>query len=119
MIFQLILSHTITKFNPSNNVHAQKIEYWELREFRMSQRKDIRQKITYADNIEELEKGGELLVNPTEYIIEEVQAGEDIIRMRNGCFLAMSRKLSVNQRITISGKNEYRFFFQNHCYFFE
>ena len=56
-------------------------------------------------------------MNPTEYIIEEVQAGEDIIRMRNGCFLAMSRKLSVNQRITISGKNEYRFFFQNHCYF--
>nr|MDE7048867.1 hypothetical protein [Lachnospiraceae bacterium] len=83
----------------------------------MSQRKDIRQKITYADNIEELEKGGELLVNPTEYIIEEVQAGEDIIRMRNGCFLAMSRKLSVNQRITISGKNEYILFFQNHCYF--
>ncbi len=58
----------------------------------MSQRKDIRQKITYADNIEEPEKGGELLVNPTEYIIEEVQAGENIIRMRNGFFFGYVKK---------------------------
>ena len=71
-------------------------------EFRMSLRKDIRQKITYVDNIEELEKDGEFLVNPTEDVIEEVQASEDVISMRNGCFLAMSRKLSVNQRIVFS-----------------
>ena len=56
----------------------------------------------YVDNIEELEKDGELLVNPPENVIEEVQASEDVISMRNGCFLAMSRKLSVNQRITFS-----------------
>ncbi len=73
-----------------------------INEFRMSLRKDIRQKTTYIDNIEELEKDGELLVNPPENVIEEVQAGEDVIRMRNGCFLAMSRKLSVNQRIVFS-----------------
>ncbi len=73
-----------------------------INEFRMSLRKDIRQKTTYVDNIEELEKDGELLVNPPENVIEEVQAGEDVIRMRNGCFLAMSRKLSVNQRIVFS-----------------
>ena len=73
-----------------------------VNEFRMSLRKDIRQKITYVDNIEELEEGGELLVNPTEDVIEEVQASEDVISMRNGCFLAMSRKLSVNQRIVFS-----------------
>lgn len=73
-----------------------------VNEFRMSLRKDIRQKITYVDNIEELEEGGELLVNPMEDVIEEVQASEDVISMRNGCFLAMSRKLSVNQRIVFS-----------------
>lgn len=73
-----------------------------VNEFRMSLRKDIRQKITYVDNIEELEKDGEFLVNPTEDVIEEVQASEDVISMRNGCFLAMSRKLSVNQRIVFS-----------------
>lgn len=73
-----------------------------VNEFRMSLRKDIRQKMIYVDNIDELEKDGELLVNPTEDIVEEVQASEDVISMRNGCFLAMSRKLSVNQRITFS-----------------
>lgn len=73
-----------------------------VNEFRMSLRKDIRQKITYVDNIEELEKDGEFLVNPIEDVIEEVQASEDVISMRNGCFLAMSRKLSVNQRIVFS-----------------
>lgn len=73
-----------------------------INEFRMSLRKDIRQKTTYVDSIEELEKDGELLVNPTEDVIEEVQASEDVISMRNGCFLAMSRKLSVNQRIVFS-----------------
>lgn len=73
-----------------------------VNEFRMSLRKDIRQKITYVDNIEELEKDGEFLVKPTEDVIEEVQASEDVISMRNGCFLAMSRKLSVNQRIVFS-----------------
>ena len=73
-----------------------------VNEFRMLFRKDIRQKITYVDNIEELEKDGELLVNLTEDVIEEVQASEDVISMRNGCFLAMSRKLSINQRITFS-----------------
>ena len=41
-------------------------------------------------------------MNPTEDVIEEVQASEDVISMRNGCFLAMSRKLSVNQRIVFS-----------------
>ena len=73
-----------------------------VNEFRMRLRKDIRQKTTYIDDIEELEKDGELLVNPPESVIEEVQASEDVISMRNGCFLAMSRKLSINQRIVFS-----------------
>lgn len=73
-----------------------------VNEFKMMLRKDIRQKTTYTDNIEELEKDGELLVSSRESVIEEVQAEEDVINMRNGCFLAMARKLSVNQRITFS-----------------
>lgn len=117
-----------------------------INEFRMSLRKDARQKTTYVDNIEELEKEGELLVNPSENLIEEVQASEDVISMRNGCFLAMSRKLSVNQRIAFSlidmfglsiqqaadilgitpkavkgllyrARMNLDSFFQNHCYF--
>ena len=117
-----------------------------INEFRMSLRKDARQKTTYVDNIEELEKDGELLVNPPEDLIEEVQASEDVISMRNGCFLAMSRKLSVNQRIAFSlidmfglsnqqvadileitpkavkgllyrARMNIDSFFQNHCYF--
>lgn len=35
-----------------------------INEFRMTLRKDSRQKITYTDNLEALEKDGELLVNP-------------------------------------------------------
>lgn len=35
-------------------------------------------------------------------MIDEVQADEDVIALRNGCFLAMSRKLTTNQRITFS-----------------
>ncbi len=73
-----------------------------INEFRMLLRKDTRQKITYIDSIEELEKDGQLLVNPPENVTEEVQASEDVISMRNGCFLAMSRKLSINQRIVFS-----------------
>lgn len=118
-----------------------------INEFRMTLRKDIRQKTTYIDNIEDLEKDGELLVNPPESIIEEIQASEDVISMRNGCFLAMSRKLSVNQRIVFSlidmfglsiqevadilgitnkavkgllyrARMNLDAFFQSHCYFF-
>lgn len=73
-----------------------------INEFKMMLRKDIRQQTTYVENIEELEKDGELLVNPPENVIEEVQANEDVINMRNGCFLAMSRKLLINQRIVFS-----------------
>lgn len=126
------------------------LKYWLhticINEFRMTLRKDSRQKITYTDNLEALEKDGELLVNPPESVMEEVQAREDVITMRNGCFLAMARKLSVNQRIVFSlidmfalsiqevadilgitpkavkgllyrARMNLDCFFQNHCYF--
>ena len=85
-------------------------------------------------------------MNPPENVIEEVQASEDVISMRNASVLAMSRKLSVNQRIVFSlidmfglsiqevadileitpkavkgllyrARMNIRFFFQSHCYF--
>lgn len=73
-----------------------------VNEFRMALRKNTRQKVIYADNMEELEKDGELLVSLPESVIDEVQAKEDVIALRNGCFLAMTRKLSLNQRIAFS-----------------
>lgn len=73
-----------------------------VNEFRMALRKNTRQNITYIENIEELEKDGELLVSLPESMIDEIQAKEDVIALRNGCFLAMTRKLSLNQRIVFS-----------------
>lgn len=73
-----------------------------VNEFKMMLRKDMQKNITYVDNIEKLEKDGQLLVNNQENIIDEIQANEDVKKLRNGCFLAMSRKLSLNQRIAFS-----------------
>lgn len=73
-----------------------------VNEFRMMLRKNTRQNVMYVESVEELEKDGKLLVSPPESMIDEIQASEDVIALRNGCFLAMSRKLSVNQRITFS-----------------
>lgn len=73
-----------------------------LNEFRMAVRKSARQKITYVESMEELEKDGELLVSAPESTMDEVQASEDVAALRNGCFLAMTRKLSLNQRIAFS-----------------
>lgn len=73
-----------------------------INEFRMTLRKNTRQNVTYVENIEELEKDGELLVSLPESMIDEIQAKEDVIALRNGCFLAMTRKLSLNQRIAFS-----------------
>lgn len=72
-----------------------------VNEFKMILRKDNKN-IMYVDNIEELEKDSQLLVPNQETIIDEVQANEDVQNLRNGCFLAMSRKLTLNQRIAFS-----------------
>ena len=34
--------------------------------------------------------------------LDEVEANEEVIKLRDGCFLAMTRKLSLNQKIAFS-----------------
>lgn len=71
-----------------------------INEFRMSLRKN--KSISYIENIKDLERDGALLVSPQLLPQEELIANEEEQKLRNGCFLAMTRKLSVNQRIALS-----------------
>lgn len=71
-----------------------------INEFRMSLRKN--KNIVYIENVEDLEQDGNLLVSPQLLPQEEVIANEEVRKLRDGCFLAMTRKLSVNQRIAFS-----------------
>ena len=71
-----------------------------INEFRMSLRKG--KNITYTENLEDLEKDGNLLFSPQPLPYEEAVVKEEVRKLRDGCFLAMTRKLSVNQRIAFS-----------------
>lgn len=73
-----------------------------INQFKMLLRKENRLQTVYTDNLEELERDGQLLVNIPASIVDEVQSTEDVACMRNGCFLAMSRKLTINQRLAFS-----------------
>lgn len=74
-----------------------------INEFRMSLRKQQRENnAEYFESIEELERDGKLLVTPPSIQLDEVEANEEVIKLRDGCFLAMTRKLSLNQRIAFS-----------------
>ncbi len=73
-----------------------------VNEFRMSLRKQQRENIDYVENIDELECEGKFLTSPIPMSFEEVATTEEVIKLRNGCFLAMTSKLSVNQRIAFS-----------------
>lgn len=73
-----------------------------LNEFRMKYKKEHRIEIKYMENIEDLKRDGRLLSTPTPTPIDEVAASEEVAKLRNGCFLAMTRKLTLNQRLTFS-----------------
>lgn len=73
-----------------------------VNEYKMMVRKESREDIEYRDNIEELESDGDLLINVPATVIDEIQMTDEIISVRNGCFNAMARKLSFNQRIAFS-----------------
>ncbi|PXV89195.1 RNA polymerase ECF family sigma subunit [Lachnotalea glycerini] len=73
-----------------------------VNEFRMMIRKEKRDNICYVENVEDLEKDSTLLINVSPLVIDEIQTTEEVIKLRNGCFLAMTRKLTLNQRITFS-----------------
>lgn len=73
-----------------------------INEFRMMLRKENRENISYVENLEDLEKDGRLLVNVSPTAIDELQTAEEVAKVRDGCFLAMARKLTLNQRLTFS-----------------
>nr|WP_236354740.1 RNA polymerase sigma factor [Konateibacter massiliensis] len=73
-----------------------------VNEFKMMVRKETRENIDYIGNMEALENDSDLLTDVQQIVVDEIQMSEEIVKLRNGCFLAMSRKLSLNQRITFS-----------------
>ena len=73
-----------------------------INEFRMMLRKEKRGAMGYAESMDELEHDGEFLVDPRPLPIDEIQAAEEVANLRDGCFLAMTRKLTLNQRMVFS-----------------
>ncbi|WP_330654305.1 sigma-70 family RNA polymerase sigma factor [Faecalicatena faecalis] len=73
-----------------------------LNEFRMKINKDNRMKIDYTENIDDLIEDGKHLMDVSPTLIDETFVNEEVSKIRDGCFLAMVRKLSINQRIAFS-----------------
>ena len=71
-----------------------------LRVFLMNMRskKDIR----YEEDIEQLESQGKLLVSQISSPEDEIVVAESVKELQNGCFIAMVRKLTLQQRIAFS-----------------
>lgn len=72
-----------------------------INEFRMMLRNKENQNI-YFEDIDELEHDGSLLIESKTTVIDEIQTSEEVKKLRDGCFLAMTRKLTLNQRIAFS-----------------
>lgn len=73
-----------------------------INEFRMMYRKEKRGSDHFIESVEELENEGELLIDPKPSIMDEILVAEEVANLRNGCFLAMTRKLTLNQRTVFS-----------------
>lgn len=71
------------------------------REFLMKMRKE-KNNCLAEDDLTELEQSGKLLDDRTPLPEEEVIVAEAVRDLQNGCFLAMVRKLTLNQRIAFS-----------------
>lgn len=71
-------------------------------EFITNIRKEKKANLLEVEDWSRLEQDGLLLTNVTPSPEEEVIVGEEIKNLQNGCFLAMVRKLSLNQRIVFS-----------------
>jgi RNA polymerase sigma factor (sigma-70 family) len=71
-------------------------------EFLMSLRDSKNFKTISEEEFIMLEKDGKLLVSDYPLPEEEVVVAEEIRNLQNGCFFAMVRKLTLNQRITFS-----------------
>lgn len=73
-----------------------------MNHFLMEYRKPDSKNLSYEDNMEMLEYEGTLLTSEIADPLEEVIVEEAIRELQNGCFYAMVRRLTLNQRITFS-----------------
>ncbi|WP_278321404.1 RNA polymerase sigma factor [Hungatella effluvii] len=73
-----------------------------INEFRMMLRKEKRENVCFVENIEDLESDSMLLVDVQPLALDEIQTTEEVGKLRDGCFLAMTQKLSLNQRLAFS-----------------
>lgn len=71
-------------------------------EFINKAKMDTHKYLVEVENWEQLEQEGALLTNINLQPDDEVIVAEEIRDLQNGCFLAMVRKLTLNQRITFS-----------------
>lgn len=87
-------------------VHSKALSQWLrtmcFHEFINKVRKDKAKYIVEIEDWNMLEQEGEGLHNIVVQPEDEVIVDEEIRDLQNGCFLAMVRKLSLNQRITFS-----------------
>jgi len=73
-----------------------------LNNFLMEYRKEQTKNLEYTDDIERLEYEGTLLSADIASPEDEIIVEDEIRQLQNGCFYAMVRKLTLNQRITFS-----------------
>jgi len=71
-------------------------------EFLMRLRAENSRKEELIENFEILEKQGSYVQELTSRPEDEIIVAEEIRKLQNGCFLAMVRKLTLNQRIVFS-----------------
>ena len=92
------------KFNTLENENA--ISKWLrticFHEFLTKARKENKHYIIEVDDWDKLEQEGTLLINVSLQPEDEIIVDEEIKDLQNGCFLAMVRRLSLNQRIVFS-----------------
>lgn len=72
-----------------------------LNEFRMMMKKKSRQMEECYD-FEVLQQKGMITYSENINVIDEMMVSQEVENLRNGCFLAMVRKLTLPQRITFS-----------------
>ena len=71
-------------------------------QFLMDYRKEKANTVQISESIEELEREGKVFITAEVEPEESVMVEASIRAIQNGCFYAMVRKLSLNQRITFS-----------------
>lgn len=71
-------------------------------EFISKAKKEPKKYLMEEEDWDKLEQEGYLLTNVTLQPEDEIIVAEEISDLQNGCFLAMVRKLTLNQRITFS-----------------